>query len=102
MNRPGLKIAIPFLCLLYCFAFFEIDLPGYTQTFHDTFDTYVHQPQQDDASPSQVYQSNDFLLPLGFFVPPRQALLFYLTPFLAETGAFSPTKLYLHHAVLLI
>lgn len=102
MNRTGLKIAIPFLCLLYCFAFFEVDVPGYSQTFHDVFDTYVHQHQQDDASPSQEFHFSYLLLPVGFSVTAKKGNQLPITSRIAESADLSSNKLYLQNAVLLI
>lgn len=100
MNRSSIKIAIPFLCLLYCFAFFEIDVPGYTQTFHDAFDTYVHQ-QQDDSAPSPEFHFSYFPVPVGFSVTADRETP-YVLPLSTDADGFSSRKLYLRHAVLLI
>lgn len=48
------RLIIIFNILLYCFAFFEVGVPGYTQTFHDVYDNYVVQKQDTATSNEEV------------------------------------------------
>ena len=41
MPKPGFKIFLPLVAILYCIAFFEIEVGGMQQTWGDEFDTYV-------------------------------------------------------------
>ncbi len=77
-------------------------MPGYTQTYHDAFDTYVYQQHQDDASPSPEFHFTYLFLPTGFSVTARQETPTYAISYFADAWGVSSNKLYLQHSVLLI
>lgn len=41
MSKKYLKILVPFVAILYCIAFFEIEIGDVEQTWGDEYDSYV-------------------------------------------------------------
>lgn len=57
MHKAGFKIFLPLVAILYCIAFFEIEIGGVQQTWGDEFDTYVTASHSYDLN--SIYRSVD-------------------------------------------
>jgi len=62
--RRAIKYIVPLVCILYCIAFFEVEvMPTHHQTFNDEYDTYTNSYSLDIDSTQLTH--NDFQLGLG-------------------------------------
>lgn len=60
MRKTGFKLFLPFAAILYCIAFFEIEIGDMQQTWGDAFDTYVTSAHSDNIGASD-YSLPDFV-----------------------------------------
>ncbi len=100
MKTAFSKIVVITIGIFYLFAFFEVDVKDYKQTYGDEYDTYIHAEKQDVSSSQKIAKYLDFTFELPHsFLLADDFIAKDFTDLFSPSPPFSPPKIYLRNSV---